>query len=388
MLDPRQREIVRTLWEQGRLSRWQLHERTGLTPNGVGAVAEGLLGTGVLRECAPEAAGAGRPRTPLEIDPARRNAVGLAIGPGRVEACRVGLRGQPIGRPLAKAVASPGSMVAAAARLLERAIDRETLAVGVSVTGFVDPIERAVLFSSALPGRSHASLAPIYGAAGDVPVVLENDMHALAARWMLAHRVSAAAAGAGDVLLVRIDDGRLGAAMLIDGRPNRGCATGGSELGHCRFFVETRPCYCGHAGCLERIVSTDFLRRHSPSGRGNGRSHRNRNGSSLIELPLATRAARFDGHNDSALSDMLRYLARGLANAVNFVRPHRLVLVGALTRCATFTGALIRQTRGEVLPELADRVRFDLWDEPTIGSGETAGWLALANLLYGGWGAS
>ena len=31
MLDARQREIVRTLWEQGRLSRWELHQRTGLT---------------------------------------------------------------------------------------------------------------------------------------------------------------------------------------------------------------------------------------------------------------------------------------------------------------------------------------------------------------------
>src|SRR5581483_7013557 len=140
MLDPRQRQLVRTLWEQGRLSRWQLHERTGLTPNGVGAVAEGLLETGLLRECAREAAGAGRPRTPLEIDPARRNAVGLAIAPGRVEACRVGLRGQPIGRNHSTAVRSATSMVSTAARTLKGAIDRETLAVGVSVTGFVDPV--------------------------------------------------------------------------------------------------------------------------------------------------------------------------------------------------------------------------------------------------------
>ena len=34
---------------------------------------------------------------------------------------------------------------------------------------------------------------------------------------------------------------------------------------------------------------------------------------------------------------------------------------------------------------MVDRVRFDLWDEPGAGSAETAAWLAMAELLYGGW---
>ena len=53
----------------------------------------------------------------------------------------------------------------------------------------------------------------------------------------------------------------LGSALLIDGRPNRGCVTGANELGHTRLPVETDICFCGHPGCLERIVSTEFLRR-------------------------------------------------------------------------------------------------------------------------------
>jgi hypothetical protein len=38
-----------------------------------------------------------------------------------------------------------------------------------------------------------------------------------------------------------------------------------------------------------------------------------------------------------------------------------------------------------VLPGLVERVRFDLWDQPARGSAETAAWLAMAELLYGGW---
>src|SRR5436305_14946790 len=132
MPDTRQREIVRTLWEQGRLSRWELHERTGLTPNNVGNVAEALLRIGVLREGTAEPSGAGRPRVPLEIDPSRRHVVGLAIGPGRVEACRVGLRGHPIGVPVPKVVDEPAKVIPTAAATLRKIITTESAGRGWS----------------------------------------------------------------------------------------------------------------------------------------------------------------------------------------------------------------------------------------------------------------
>jgi predicted NBD/HSP70 family sugar kinase len=377
MLDARQREIVRTLWEQGRLSRWELHQRTGLTPNNVGSVAEVLLRMGVLREGIAEPSGAGRPRVPLEIDPTRRHVIGLAIGPGRVEACRVGLRGQPIGSPVGRIVEDPAKVIPSAVAVLKKIISSEATGIGLSSTGFVDAVEHALLLSSALPGKAGASLQPIYEAAGDLPVVLENDMHALAARWLLTHR----AAGQ-DVLLVLVGDGRLGAAMLIDGRPNRGCATGANDLGHCRFFVDTEKCFCGHVGCLERIVSSEFLARQ------NGQVQ----GPKAVPAPdelLMQRVAAYGGGSgeDPALELVLQYLSCGLANAINFVRPHRLVIVSPLTRSPAFADALVRQIRSGALTELADRVKIDFWDEPAAGSAETAGWLALANLFFGGWGA-
>jgi predicted NBD/HSP70 family sugar kinase len=197
-------------------------------------------------------------------------------------------------------------------------------------------------------------------------------MHALAARWLITHRADQQQ----DVLLVWIDDGRLGAAILINGRPNRGCATGANDLGHTRFFVETERCFCGHTGCLERIVSSGFLALRDAAARSRlDHAH-----------SLADRAGRFEHvGQDPALDEMTRYLACGLANSVNFVRPHRLVLVSAFTRYPAFADALLRLTRAMVLPQLVDRVRFELWDEPGAGSAEVAAWLAMAELLHGGW---
>ncbi len=304
-------------------------------------------------------------------------------------------------------MADPRRIISSAAAALRRLVSAQTLSVGVSVTGFIDPVARTILFSSALPGLGNVSLAPLFKAAalddvatGPRPVVVENDMHALAARWLLTHRSQSNQ----DVLMVSIGDGRLGAAMLIDGRPNRGCAIAGNELGHARFFVETDRCFCGHVGCLEQICSTAFLnRRDAASGR------------QVAPWTLMERASRFtgpiaskpidrkgkpaqklvqnagsNGHGltdgvDAGLIDLTQYLSMGIANAVNLVRPDRLVLVSELTRYQGFHALLERSIRSALLNVLADRVQIDAWDQPLSHACESAAWLALANLYIEGW---
>jgi predicted NBD/HSP70 family sugar kinase len=362
--DVRQREVVRQLFLEGPLSRFELHQRTGMTPNGVGNVVETLLKEGLVRECPPEPSGGGRPRVPIDLDPASVHVLGLAISPGRVEAGRVGIKGHLIGSALSREVPHPDQLVAVATELLKKLMNRQTRLIGASVTGFIDTDKREILLSSATPGLGPVSLSGLNDQAGDVPIVLENDMHATAARWVLTHRAQEKE----DSVLVGFDDGALGAAMLIDGHPNRGCATGANELGHTRFFTDTAKCYCGQIGCLERIVSTDFLLRcGAPKG-----------------TTLADAVARYDG-KDPALEELMKYLAMGLANTCNFVRPTRLVLVSRLIRNTAFTSLLVRSIRSLLLVQLADRVHIDLWDQPALNTAETAGWLALASLYRDGW---
>jgi predicted NBD/HSP70 family sugar kinase len=188
-------------------------------------------------------------------------------------------------------------------------------------------------------------------------------MHALAARWLLTHQQEQDE----DVLLVYFEDGQLGSAILIEGRPNRGCVTGANELGHTRLPVDTEVCFCGHPGCLERICSTPFLLRQ---GQQKG--------------TLAERAATFVA-NDEPMRVMIDHLATGFANAMNFTRANRLVLVSELTRHQAFTKRLTTAIRERVLGEIMERMRIDVWDQPAARSAETAGWLALASLYYEGW---
>src|SRR5438067_5016760 len=122
-LDARQQEILRLLWSAGRMSRWELHRQTGVNPNAVGVDVGALLNQGFIRECQSEAAGPGRPRIPLEIDPTVRHVVGLAVSPGKVEAGRLSLKGNLLGRPLSRSNSDPAKTVAAAQALLRESLN-------------------------------------------------------------------------------------------------------------------------------------------------------------------------------------------------------------------------------------------------------------------------
>lgn len=367
-LDGRLREVLRCLWREGPLSRWELHEKTGAHPNAMGAAAGTLLRMGLLREGSPAPSAGGRPRLPLEIDATRRHVVGLAISPGRVETGKLNLLGQLIPEPTSASIRKQQQSIEVAAEMLKQTIDSQTLVVGLSVTGFVDIDTHSLLLSAIVSQeprlKQAVSLQPLWDAANGIPIVLENDMHAASVRWSLTHKVDQRE----DVLLVTLSDGRVGASMLINGRPNRGCAVAANEMGHMRFPVATEPCYCGQTGCLERICSTDFLRRNGAPA----------------DVSLVQAAERYNG-GPGHTEILLGHLSNGLANVVNFVRPNRLVLAGDLMRYDTFVESLINRTTGLLLPDLADRTRFDRWQRADTTSAETAGWLGLASIYYDEW---
>lgn len=361
----RDRKMANLIWRQGPLSRAELIGLTGVHRNLVGTSAERLLKLGLVREAsAPRAVGPGRPSLPLEVNPGERVVVGLSIAPGRVEAATLSLRGERIGDPVRAEVTAPDRIVLAAATMLKRLLRGNVFAVGLSVTGLVDLELKRLLFSSATSAARDVSIAPLLAAAGDVPVIVDNDQHALAARWLLTHRADPRE----DILLVGFDDGRMGASHLVGGRPARGCVISANELGHTRLPVDTARCFCGHTGCLERICSSEFVRRHGGKRAG-----------SLDAL------AADPERSPATFARLIEALACGFSNAVNFARPHRLVLASVLGRRAPFADALILATRQRILPALVDRVRIEWWDEPLAAGGETAAWLALASAFYDGW---
>lgn len=317
-----------------------------------------LTRQGLIRECGEIALTNGRPRVPIEIDPESRHVVGLAIEPGRVVCGRVNLLGQSVGRIQEAVVDDPALLVPEAVRLTRKQIDDATLAVGLTVPGFVDVTKDEVLFSAAWPKAGHVSLSPVRQARLDTPVIIGSLTNAQAIRWLLER----SDAPDDDHLLIYLSDGRLGASLIVGGKPVRGCLVGTNELGHTRLPIETSRCYCGHRGCLERICSSAFLRELDGSS-----------------PPLAE--AVMCGRRSDAVRRMTELLALGLSNAINFCRVGRVTLMTDLPDVEPYLEHLVRQVRKLVLRELADRVDVQLWVDIKPRASITAASLTLAQLF-------
>ncbi|MDB5326738.1 MAG: family transcriptional regulator [Phycisphaerales bacterium] len=360
LINPREQLFASMVWRQAGLSRRDLHERTGTHPTLTGHAVTNLIDIGLLREGAvPPTNARGRPQVPLEVDPDRRTFIGLAIAPGGVRGIRANALGRPRGEEVAVVSKTKQNPIASAAALLKRLLDPTVFAVGVSITGLALPREAKVLFSSALAATESVSVRPIYAAADETPVVLHNDMHALSLKWLMTNDNTD-----GDVLLVGVEDGRLGASLLLGGRPHGGVVGGANELGHTRLAVETAPCYCGQQGCLERIVSTEQLSRFGL------RSSRSLD--AVLANPKSDRRAA---------ERVLNLLANGIANAVNFIRPQRLIVASPLVRHPIVSETLSNALPPLFLPGLRERVSVRLWEQSNVQSAENAAWLALAEVF-------
>lgn len=360
MNSPTQLKILSAVWRTPGLSRSELGVLVGLHANTMTRMVDALLRKGYLREAGAAQGGRrGRPRIPLEVDPARTCVGGIAVGAGGVEAVTLNLLGQPQGDVAKVAATGAASISKAVARLLRNLLRQNPLALGVSVTGFVDPANLRILFSSAVPGEE-VDLAPLLAHAGETPVVLNSEVHALGMRWLMNH----VEAEHDDTLVVSLEDGAVGASMLVEGRPNKGCVLGGNELGHMCLNVETTRCYCGGTGCVERVFSTDFL--HRCGGRG-----------SLSDAFAAPSIS-------AAPQRVIDLIAMGLANATVFARPHRMVIAGVPGLNSRFRDALEQAWRKRLPDPFRTRVAMEWYETKATVSAETAGWLAIARVFRSG----
>ena len=359
MNSPAHLKILSAVWRNPGLSRSELGEVVGLHANTITRMVDALICKGYLREGASEQSGGrGRPKIPLEVDPVRTCVGGIAIAAGGVEAVALNLLGQPLGEPAKVATTNSAGIAKAVAGLLGGLLPKKPLGLGVSVTGVVDPESRRILWSSAAPA-SELDLAPLLARAGGTPVVLNSEVQALGMRWLMSH----VEAEHDDTLVVTLEDGAVGASLLVGGRAYTGCVLGGNELGHMSLNVETARCYCGGTGCVERVFSTDYL--HRLGGRGSL--------GDAFAAPALSEASR-------RLVDLA---ALGVANATVFARPHRVVVAGALARCDRFRDALERAWRGRLPAVFRDRVALSWYETKATLSAETAGWLAIAGVLRG-----
>ncbi len=293
-------DLLRTAGEAG-ISRLELAERTGLTPQAVSKITARLRAEGLAAEAGHRASTGGKPRTVLRLVPSAGYAVGvhldrdelttlltdlagtvvalrrrpvdlgegagpvldavtgevralLAAGPGSWEPAGAG-PGEPAGAGHGESIAADDVSGAAGESIADGPGESAgpVLGVGVAMPGPLD-------HRAGVPGRVTGfpswdgypvrdELARRLG----LPVVLDKDTNAAALGLALRP------AAPGSFAYVHLGTG-LGAGLVLGGAPLRGDRTGAGEFGHQTVQLDGPPCGCGGRGCLEVLCLAEVVR--------------------------------------------------------------------------------------------------------------------------------
>ncbi|WP_326603915.1 ROK family transcriptional regulator [Streptomyces sp. NBC_01799] len=285
-------DLLRVAGERG-ISRLELAERTGLTPQAVSKITARLRAEGLATEAGHRASTGGKPRTVLRLVPDAGHAVGLHLDrdeltvvlvdlagtvvasrrtpldfgapAGEVVAVAAGEVGAVLGGPAADAVAgspqprsfpepgagprtsaasAPGEGGAGGAAPVGDA--RTVLGIGVAVPGPLDHRGGVLHRVTGFPQWDGYPLQDALAARTGLPVVVDKDTNAAALGLALR------ADGPGDFAYLHLGTG-LGAGLFLGGALHRGARTGAGEFGHQTVSLDGPLCSCGGRGCIEAL---------------------------------------------------------------------------------------------------------------------------------------
>ncbi|MFD8568218.1 ROK family protein [Streptomyces sp. NPDC059639] len=246
-------DLLRTAGRTG-ISRLELAERTGLTPQAVSKITARLREEGLVVEAGRRASTGGKPRTVLGLVAGAGHAIGLHLDRDELHAVLTDLTGTVVAsrRVPLDLGAGAGAVLTAAAcevdRLLDGVPQGQALGVGVAVPGPLDHTDGVLHRVTGFPQWDGFPLRDALAERLGLPVVVDKDTNAAA----LGLALGADGDGARSFVYLHLGTG-LGAGLVLGGTLYRGARTGAGEFGHQVIQLDGPRCDCGNRGCIEAL---------------------------------------------------------------------------------------------------------------------------------------
>ena len=207
--------------------------------------------------------------------------------------------------------------------------DEDTVAVGISCGGPLDPKTGVIQSPPNLPGWDNVPIVNMFEEATGRPVYLMNDANAGAlAEWYFGTDCTCNA-----IVFLTCGTG-MGAGIILDGKLLEGCSAMAGEVGHMRLSP-AGPVGFGKAGSFEGWCSGNGFRQYA--------------GCPVKEAAEAVRAG--DAAMLKHFETFGRRLGEGLAILIDLFNPERIVLGGIFLRCEDLLTPSMRTTlESECLP--------------------------------------
>lgn len=310
--------ILGLLGTRGPHSRGSLARALGVSPATVTQITKELIRRGLVAELDQVPSATGRPARLLGLVRSAGGALGAKVTADHVAVVDVELDGTVVRSASFPFDPDAPTALDQLGHILREAVaergGRHLLGVGVGIPGAVDSQATGVVSAPTL-GWTHAQVGPFLRAELGVPVLVENDVNALA----VAERLYGIGQSYSSYLVVTIGRG-IGCGIVVDGAVYRGAGGGAGEIGHIPVTSDGPVCGCGGTGCLEAYIGEAGLLRTA----------RERGVIGPDDPPSALRAAADAGEAGAAqvYAEAGDRLGQALAGVVHTVDPEIVVLLG------------------------------------------------------------
>ncbi|MFJ7902025.1 ROK family protein [Streptomyces sp. NPDC096198] len=374
-------EVLRRLYFDGPLSRFELGPATGLSSGSISNVVAELVADGLVEEAGSVDSDGGRPRTLLRVAPASGHMIGVDVGETRVRVelfdlalTELARSDRPLEHQRYDVETVVGHLRDGIAEVLATAglAPEGLLGIGIGVPGIVarTPDRGAVVHGQTI-GWDAVPLESLLRDTCDlpdtVPCFIDNGARTLgqAEMWFGAGR------GAHSAVVVLLGSG-VGACLVTE-EAGSGRAV---EGGHLTVRVRGRRCRCGALGCLEAYAGAEALieRWREQGGRPPEHADEERALTALLAAAHPPDSGTADPVALAVLEETAEYLGAGLSDLINLFQPERILIGGwaGLQLGSRFLSSVRRHARAYALRYPAERVSIELGrlgpDAVTVGA--------------------
>jgi N-acetylglucosamine repressor len=333
--DRNKRQILKTIYTGGDISRAELARNNDLTRTTVSRIVSELIDDGLVIEVGLGVSEGGKPPVILQIDNHSRHLIGIDLGSNHLQGGVTDLRGNILYRYELPMQDQDGeaalSLVYDLVDMLLAATDQPILGIGIGTPGLIDAPQGIIRLAVNLRWRD-LPLRDLLAKRYHLPCYLSNDSHAAAVGEYIFGQPQK---GKKHQIVIKAGRG-ISAGIMLDGQLYVGESSIAGEIGHITMIEDGELCACGNTGCLETLVNTRVLVRTALETSWNN-----------PESPLHT----FVNHPDAITTDvvfqaynagdpdlqkkaleMARYLGIVIANIVGLMNVESILIGGSLSQ--------------------------------------------------------
>jgi predicted NBD/HSP70 family sugar kinase len=246
----------------GGLSRVELAQIVGLSPQTISNISRRLLDQHLIVEAGKEGSGPGKPRTILRLNPAGMYAIGVHLDPAVTTFVVLDLVGAVVQHSRIKTPGGngPAAVISTIAAEIEQlvsdsGVDTAKIAgLGLAAPGPIDLDNGTVVDPPLLPGWDRVELRNALTEATGYSVLVDKDVTSAA----VAETWAGGPSGAGSFIFMYMGTG-IGCGIVLNDEVFRGTSGNAGEIGHIVVDPGGPVCDCGLHGCVKSSAIPQVL---------------------------------------------------------------------------------------------------------------------------------